>query len=319
MQKKIDIDAHESSLPAPPLPLPPPPLPPSCRINECSLTEMHFYRKKKWAKLPSPAKREGFAMAAVDDIVYIVGGKYPHGQLCETLHGSQWTKQADMPDGMEEPILATMIAKLWVVFNTAKKNIGSEAAREITLQCFDSICNWEFKAHLPSDIQSTRGTSIVGHGDRLFLVGGSERIAIYDSTIETWSVHHCPPSYPHHSGYVVSDQVRITLLGGLDGMDWDSGIQQYYSEREVTVKDRNMDTVTKERKWKKSELPSLPVELKYKQTLFITMKNVTPHHVFYSASAGKRDVVPSVDTLLDELDITDETRGSSETQRSKQL
>ena len=267
-------------------------------------------------------------MVSLLDDVYIVGGSGEHGNLCEILHSKQWlnalTLEAldvewingpDMLASLHQPIAVAMHAKLWVIFTPDSQNNPNN---QVLLHCLDTISmsGWENKKP-PPDGTMISGAVAVGSGHRLLLVGGNERICLgYDVNTDCWEAYDCLPAFYHHSGHVVMDENEVVLLGGFDGDQWNTHVEQYHEdwvnvkvgERRKKIKKkakgaqkhlvRNSDKVEDdeytvidvmewkmERKWRKSRLPPLPVILDDKEILFISMKNFPFQQIVDSATS----------------------------------
>ena len=173
---------------------------------------------RQWRKLDNMVRPRYSASAAeFDDMKLLVVGGCDSSELatavCQILNvvSGKWTPTASMPEPLERPLVA---AASGFVFILPQDEITSNTR---ILQYDPSTDSHTYRAYLPDGVQDTYGACLVGTGDKLYLLGGEERLAWqYDIHTDQW-IQLTQPSakYVYYEGCCAVVRAKnIMLCGG---------------------------------------------------------------------------------------------------------
>ena len=173
-----------------------------------------------WRELRSmPAPRSQGAAAAVDEVIYVVGGIATGNTLHLTTYvfdtrTGLWAQRADIPTPRDHLGAAVLGGRVCA----AGGRVLSMARNLAALECFDpGPGTWE---RLPGAPTARGGVGVAAIGDRLFLIGGEEpagtfpHLEIYDAATREWSRGPDLGTPRHGIGVVALGTVVYVLTGG---------------------------------------------------------------------------------------------------------
>ena len=155
----------------------------------------------------------------VDDHIYTLGGvPSPKAVHCLNLTTKTWSRCRDMPVGNIYPILAAILQKIYIIFNTEPYNEKFKASSRVAMYCFDtSTLAWTSFTSLPASIKDTCRAVAVSAGQYIYLVGGRGKLcARYSTNHDKWTMLE-PPKVVHQGAGAVHMDGEIMLCGGGDG------------------------------------------------------------------------------------------------------
>ena len=152
--------------------------------------------------------------------------------MCEILNleDDECRSVADMPEPLEEALVALAAAKVFILLLIVKDCT--------CIMMYDPFTDTHTqKACLPDTIKSTHGACLVGATDRVYLFGGEERLALlYNPADDQWT-NLVPPTALYLSRYgccaIVRDKYILLCGGSADdsSQNWHNMIEEYSMEK----------------------------------------------------------------------------------------
>ena len=180
----------------------------------CPFTAM--VEDSTWTALPAmPRPRSELGAAAIDGVVYVVGG-FGGPSLVDRFDTSTgtWSEAADLPVGVHHPGVAALDGRLYVAGGYA----GDAATA--ALWAYDPATDaWERRADMPT----ARGAlGLAPFAGRLYAVGGATEglggpvtaaVEAYDPAADAWQAVAAMPTPREHLA-VVAGPDRVFAVGG---------------------------------------------------------------------------------------------------------
>ena len=201
-------------------------------INKCDLLNLSTLT---WTHFPDPLSKVYFSGAAsMQEAVFLVGGSKRENRMdCLDTLNRKWSRCPDLLEEVNEPIVVVIESFLLVVSNIKEGNSKGRIGNAIVLQCYDTTNkSWSLRSPLPQAVTETFGASAVSSGQKMFLVGGKQRMFLsYELPCDTWS-SLTRPAQDHWFGSSIQAGNRIIVCGGLhDGRMDDIEIYDLQSEK----------------------------------------------------------------------------------------
>ena len=168
-----------------------------------------------------------------------------------------------MPESMVEPIVTEMECKLWVILKTSP----SVHSTIVPFMSFDPYqlpgTKWQNKPALAEGTR-TSGASAASYGDKLFLVGGIDKLCRqYDTSCDQWSNIEKQPKRTHDGGLSIVHKNKILLLGGYEVRKWSTDVEEFNKEDWSTVSAAGAQC----------NLPALPIgQIEYQKALLFKVR-----------------------------------------------
>ena len=187
----------------------------STATNHCDVLNLSTLT---WTSYPDTlSKMFGATAVYVDDRTFVLGGWCNRENIIESLNMKRrkWKKCRDMLQKSCLPIAAVVNKFILVLYNTARANSSFRRGNEISLQCYDISSDvWSFKAALPNTITKTYGASAVSVDQKMFVIGGWEKLCLsYDLPSNNWTILS-PPEHMHVYGSSLYTDKKIIVCGG---------------------------------------------------------------------------------------------------------
>ena len=178
----------------------------------------HFSQSTcQWKSLPDmPTARYGVSAIVLSDILFVFGGRYDvdnECNVCEKFHmrDDVWSPAASMMEEMFEPLVATALGKVFIMPR------GSGISPDSKIQQYDPTADsFSWAAQIPEYVQDTQETCLVAAGDKLYLFGGEDNLAVqYSPAVEQWvRLQSQPPNMYGFGCCAVVHGGKILLCGG---------------------------------------------------------------------------------------------------------
>ena len=207
-------------------------------VSEDPKTQCIIYQKtdNTWTILPElPTVATRPAAVCMDVKIYVIGGADNQKMDCLDMKSMTWESCPDLLQGLFFPIVGCVGGCIYVVFSTCLSNEQLCTSRGISVQCFDTKTScWSFKANIPAAVTETLGTATVTVDDRMFVLGGKDKICLsYDTRKDAWTIL-TPPCQRHHWGSAVYLKGQVILSGGDNEENVPSDtIERYNSTKDV--------------------------------------------------------------------------------------
>ena len=182
----------------------------------------HFsVKNSSWKRLPDmPTIRYYASAIMLKHVLMVLGGWDRNGHdlaVCENLQmrESVWSSAASMMEPLSKPLVAVAAHKVYVVPRDSYTPPGTQ------MQQYDPrVDSFSWVSQLPRHVEDTSDACLVAGDDKLYLFGGSERLAIeYSPAANQWTqLISQPPAEYHFQGCcgVVHDG-KLLLCGGSTG------------------------------------------------------------------------------------------------------
>ena len=205
--------------------------------RDCFLYDVYADTWSELPKLLTPA--ECASAVAINHNVHVLGGLDERGDVMECLSldadVEQWQTCAPMLRMCASPIAAVLNNKIYVLFNTTYENI-KHGNYIVSLACFHPHKNeWSVCCSLPKGTVNTEGASLTPCNDKLFLIGGADRLCMSFSPHQNlWTLLEKPQTVQWKAA-AISIKEGIILMGGKLG---EMGGQDAKEVAEETMPDR---------------------------------------------------------------------------------
>ena len=168
-----------------------------------------------WRVLPDmPSAKASASAVVLGDALMVIGGcnKYGLSSTCEKLNMREgvWSTAAPVLCTMKQPLVAVAAGKIYVI---PRKDIQMD----IDMQEYDSTTNrFVWAAHLPRYVQNTEYACLVSAADKLYLLGGLQRLAEqYSPAANQWTPLRAKPTITYDMGCsAVVHGGKLLLCGG---------------------------------------------------------------------------------------------------------
>ena len=142
---------------------------------------MYAAKTKTWAEIePMPSERSYHSSVSLNGFVYLIGGKNPDKEFIakvDTFDTScmAWKSVRCLPYGLYWPLSAKLQASIYIILNCTKSNASIRQEHGILFQQYNTMTG-RWSVLQPLQCSSTCGSSLIGHMDKLYLVGGIKRL-----------------------------------------------------------------------------------------------------------------------------------------------
>lgn len=203
-------------------------------------------------KTPLPSPRSYFAIALVNDEIYVIGG-YSQGLKVDTVEeyditSESWSTKTPMPGGVRSGIAAGVVGGIIYVIGGFDANNNALSRVEAYNPQTDT---WETKANMPT----ARGNlATVSWNNKIYAIGGftsasgisaTDKVEVYNPQSDSWETK---PDMPTARGELAAVALnnKIYAIGGMQT-----------SSRKSTVEEFN----TLLNIWKSSNTESIPTPM----------------------------------------------------------
>ena len=187
---------------------------------------------RQWRSLPDMPTARFWASAvelAIGDILFLFGGmdeSYNVLDVCEKFHVSDcvWSATASLVEPLCKPLVATAAGKVFIIPRVVLIFPGTK------IQQYDPILDsFSLAAQLPDYVLNTWEASVVSAGDRLYLLGGEQRLAVqYSPAADQWVQLRSQPAARYERGCcAVVHSGKILLCGGSKDGDCRNTVEEY--------------------------------------------------------------------------------------------
>ena len=168
-----------------------------------------------WRRLPDmPTARCAASAFVVRHMLLVLGGRDKHYNnlaVCERLHMTDgvWSSAASMMEPLWKPLIATVAGKVFIVPQHSSLLTGSQ------MQQYDPTADrFSWAAQLPQHVQDTFCACLVAVSDKLYLLGGSQRLAVqYSPAAAQWTQLQSQPPDRYHGECCVVHGGKLLLVG----------------------------------------------------------------------------------------------------------
>ena len=182
--------------------------------SECYHFSVHT---RTWKRLPDMPTAWGYVSAVVlEHVLMVLGGVDKHFHnlaVCEKFHMADgvWGAAASMIEPLRKPLVAAAGNKIYIV---PRQNHISPSSR---IQQYDPTADrFSTAAQLPQHVQNTFCACLVAADEKLYLLGGMQRLALqYSPAADQWTQLLSQPSAGYDwgcCGAVHND--KLLLCGG---------------------------------------------------------------------------------------------------------
>ena len=185
--------------------------------NNVSLMCHHFsVHTRSWKRLPDMPTARGSASAVVlGNVLMVLGGCDKHDVLavCEKFHMTDgvWSSAAPMIECLWTPLVAVVTNKVHIVPR-------STISPCTMMQQYDNTADrFSWAAQLPQHVRDTWGACLVAADEKLYLLGGEQRLAIqYSPAADQWTqlLSQPPARYDFRGCCSVVHDGKLLLCGG---------------------------------------------------------------------------------------------------------
>ena len=203
--------------------------------SECCHFSVHT---RTWKRLPDmPTARCAVSAVVLEHVLMVLGGvdkRLNELAVCEKFHMTDgvWSSAASMIEPLWRPLVAAAGNKIYIVPRDYHISPSTKIQQyDLTVDRFSTA------VQLPQHVQNTWGACLVAADEKLYLLGGKQRLAVqYSPAADQWTQLLSQPSarYDHGCcGGVHND--KLLLCGGktegtLDGKlveEFDINTQQW--------------------------------------------------------------------------------------------
>ena len=171
-----------------------------------------------WRRLPNmPTARCSVSAVMLGNVLMVLGGwderKYKL-DICEKFHmvDGVWSSAATMIEPLRRPLVAAARNKIYIVPR------GTSIAPGTKIQQYNPVVDTFSRAsQLPQHVQNTLCACLVAADEKLYLLGGEQRLAIqYSPTADQWTQLLSQPTarYGKWGCYGVVHDDKLLLCGG---------------------------------------------------------------------------------------------------------
>ena len=172
---------------------------------------------RRWRRLPNmPTARCGVSAVMLRNVLIVLGGGDKHVNdlaVCEKFHMTDgvWSSAAPMIEPLWRPLVAVATNKVYIVTRSDTISPGT-----MMLQYDNTADRFRGAAQLPQHVQDTWGACLVAADEKLYLLGGEQKLSIqYSPAADQWTqlLSQPPARYYWGSCGVVHDG-KLLLCGG---------------------------------------------------------------------------------------------------------
>eukprot|EP00923_Selenidium_pygospionis_P023884 GHVN01041561.1.p1 GENE.GHVN01041561.1~~GHVN01041561.1.p1 ORF type:complete len:209 (-),score=12.96 GHVN01041561.1:272-898(-) len=184
-----------------------------------------------------PESSTGGRAILIGDYIYIFGAGPGNNRVLRlTLSTRRWSLRADMPFRNIRPIVASIGAKVFLIFNQSTANLDHAAVSashdiEAPVYCFDTASNtWSAEASLSERFGvCTEDAVAFGVKDtQIYLVGGVDKLCMrYSVESKKWAICSKKPKYFHSTGVYLDGRI---YLCGVERVAKNTGLYHRYIE-----------------------------------------------------------------------------------------
>lgn len=201
--------------------------------------DVERFNLARWRELPAlPTPRAGFAVAAIEDQLFVIAGENESGVLNTVARfdtsSQNWVALAHKPNAVTDVRAAKLGEKLYVPGGRRSADAKDISA---TVERYDPDTNqWEKLADLP---QPRSGYALTALEGKLYLFGGwdgtayRDEVFAYDPKSNTWTeLESMPTARAFASAAVIEDS--IVVVGGENKAGPVASSEQYTPSQEGT-------------------------------------------------------------------------------------
>ena len=191
----------------------------------------HFsVHTRRWRRLPDmPTARCNVSAVLLGNALMVLGGcdkHYNNLAVCEKFHMTDgvWSSSAPMIEPLWRPLVAVVTNKVYIVPRDSTISPGT------MMQQYDNTADrFSRAAQLPQHVQNTLAACLVAADEKLYLLGGEQRLAVqYSPAADQWTQLLSQPSAEYIWGCcgVVHDGKLLLCGGRTEGRD-DNIVQEF--------------------------------------------------------------------------------------------
>ena len=192
--------------------------------NVSSMCHHFSVHTRRWSRLPDmPTARCNVSAVLLGNVLMVLGGLDKHYNelaVCEKFHMTDgvWSSSAPMIEPLCRPLVAVVTNKVYIVPQDYTISPGS------MMQQYDSTADRLSRAsYLPQHVQSTICACLVAADEKLYLLGGKQRLAVqYSPAADQWTQILSQPLATYVWGCcgVVHDGKLLLCGGRTEGYDY---------------------------------------------------------------------------------------------------
>ncbi|XP_006811771.1 kelch-like protein 29 [Saccoglossus kowalevskii] len=194
--------------------------------NHTWVSDVHYYNpvNKKWGKFaPFPADISGYKVVALDEDIYVTGGKSSRGvtgaAFCYHSAQDQWNQVPGLHIPRQYHGIVVLDSSIYVVGGEDGDGrcIGD-------VECYHpSMENWGWVPQLPTAVGNP---AVVSHSGKMYVIGGYcngqltyREMQCYNLDIDTWTVINTVTiTTRHFPALVLNDSIYLLSGAGKGGM-----------------------------------------------------------------------------------------------------
>ena len=157
--------------------------------NVSSMFHHFSVHTRRWSRLPDmPTARCNVSAVLLGNVLMVLGGwdkHYNNLAACEKFHMTDgvWSSAAPMIEPLSRPLVAVVTDKVYIVPRRSTISPGT------MMQQYDNTADrFSRAAQLPQHVQDTWEACLVAADEKLYLLGGEQRLAIqYSPAADQWT------------------------------------------------------------------------------------------------------------------------------------
>ena len=185
--------------------------------NVSSMCHHFSVHTRRWRRLPDmPTARRDVSAIVLGNALMVLGGRDKHFRelaVCEKFHMADgvWGAAASMIEPLRRPLVAAAGNKIYIVPRDGRISPSTK------IQQYDPTANrFSTAAQLPQHVQNTLCACLVAADEKLYLLGGEQRLVIqYSPAADQWTQLLSQPSAGYDWGCCgVVHNDKLLLCGG---------------------------------------------------------------------------------------------------------
>ena len=186
--------------------------------NVSSMCHHFSVHTRRWRRLPDmPTARHGVSAVLLGNVLIVLGGcdkHYTDLAACEKFHMTDgvWSSSAPMIEPLYRPLVAVAANKVYIVPRRYTISPGT------MMQQYDNTTDrFSRAAQLPQYVQDTFDACLVAADEKLYLLGGVQRLAVqYSPAADQWTqlLSQPPARYDYCGCCGVVHDGKLFLCGG---------------------------------------------------------------------------------------------------------
>jgi hypothetical protein len=181
---------------------------------------MYTTKTSSWTTMKSkPTARALHSSVFINGYVYILGGQGHKKEIIGSvdvfdMSFMTWKSNKPRPHGVVCPITAKFNTSVYVITTLCANNEAVYQESGVVLQAYNTVTG-RWGVLEPAPHSENIGASLVGHNDKLYLVGGKAKLCLqYDLKVNTWLQLKTPLCVHCFGALVIDTKGKLLLLGG---------------------------------------------------------------------------------------------------------